>query len=95
MSFSGFVSSMISSMKQNRNSLNNKKHNPFDKDSAGSVKVKKWVESVQISEEEKTTLLHQIRAERKKSQRKELLFVLIVAGIGVALFIYITGKWVI
>jgi hypothetical protein len=95
MSFSGFVSSMISSMKQNRSSLNSKKHKPFDKENSASVKVKKWVEPVQISEDEKIKLLERIRTERKTSQRKELAFVLIVAGIGIAAFIYITMKWLI
>ncbi len=93
MSFSGFVSSMISSMKQNRASLNSKKHNPFDKDNTASVKVKKWVEPVQISEADKVKLLEQIRTERKNSQRKELLFVLIVAGFGIVAFIYVSMKW--
>jgi hypothetical protein len=95
MSFGGFVFSMINSMKQNRNSLNSKKHHPFDKENNAPVQGRKWVDKVQISNEEKAKLLQRIRAERKSTQQKELIFVLIVAGIGLALFIFFTVKWVI
>lgn len=90
----GFISGMIQSLKTNRNQLSAKKDNPLDKGRIYLSGDKKWVDDVQLTAQEKETLLNTIRKECLEQRRKEIRLLLISLACGIAVFFVILMFWI-
>lgn len=84
---------MINTMQRNRNDLKAGKRKPFEQDKH-KTKTEKWVDPVQLSPEDSAALKNEIQTKARAEKKKELLIVLIAAGIGLIFFGWLFFKYI-
>lgn len=85
MSFSGHVSAMISSMKNNRANLKSGKKKPFDKNDYSSSKDEKWEDHVKLTDAQKLKVFQEIKEKSIREKRQELVTTIIALVIGLTI----------